>query len=133
MLGFYGDIVFETSDSRILNFINFTRSASSRWANHEVIQKKPASEFLGPNLDNISFTIHLSGRHGVKPREEMDKWLIKCRAGTVDTLVIGNKGIGVDKWKVVSVSQMWNVILNKGEVYSANVDIELEEYVEVLR
>lgn len=133
MIGFYGDIVFETSDSRILNFSDFTRSASSRWANHEVIQKKPASEFLGPNLDTISFKIHLSGRYGVKPKEEMDRWLIKCRAGTVDTLVIGNKGVGVDKWKVVSVSQMWNVILNKGEVYSGDIDVELEEYVGVLR
>jgi len=133
MIGFYGNIVFETSDSRILNFSDFTRSASSRWANHDVIGKKSASEFLGPGLDTISFTIHLSGRHGVKPREEMDNWLIKVRKGTVDTLVIGNKGLGVDKWKVLSVSQMWNVILNKGEVYSADIDVELEEYVEVLR
>ncbi|MBP1924587.1 phage protein U [Sedimentibacter acidaminivorans] len=132
MIGFYGDIVFETSDKRILNFNNFKRNISSRWATHEVIGKKPASEFLGANLDTISFTIHLSGQYGIKPQEEMDRWLIKCRAGTVETLVIGNKALGMDKWKVLSVSQMWNTILNKGEVFSSDVDIELEEYVEVL-
>jgi len=47
-------------------------------------------------------------------------------------LVIGNKGLGYDKWIVTSVSQMWDVIFNKGEVYSGRIDIELQEYVEVL-
>lgn len=129
MIGFYGDIIFETSDERILNFSGFQRSATARWASHEVIQGKPASEFLGPDLDRITFTVHLKGRFGVNVQEEMDRWLIKCRAGDVDTLVIGNKALGIYKWKIISVSQMWNVIMNKGEVISADVDIELEEYV----
>ena len=133
MIGFYGDIIFETSDERILNFSGFTRNSSSEWATHRAIGRKPASEFIGPNLDTISFTVHLSAKYGVKPQHEMDRWLIKSRDGMVDTLVIGNKALGVDKWKVVSVSQMWNVILNKGEVFSGDVDIELEEYVEELR
>lgn len=129
MIGFYGDIVFETSDKRILNFSGFNRNASSRWANHEVIEGKPVSEFIGPNLDSISFTVHLKGLSGVKVKEEMDKWLIKCREGTIDTLVIGNSSIGMNKWKVLSVSQMWNVILNKGELLSGDVEVELEEYI----
>lgn len=133
MIGFYGDIVFETSDSRILTFQDFERSSSSRWATHDVMGRKPASEFIGPNLDTITFTVTLNGKSGVKPREEMDRWLIKARSGTAEVLVIGNKGLGLDKWVVKSVSQMWNVVLNRGEVFSGSVDIELEEYVEVLR
>lgn len=129
MIGFYGDIVFETSDKRILNFSGFQRSASSRWANHEVIEGKPVSEYIGPNLDSISFTVHLRGNHGVKVRDEMDQWLVKCREGTVDTLVIGNKALGMNKWKVLSISQAWNVILNRGELISADVEVELEEYI----
>lgn len=133
MIGFYGDIVFETSDKRIITFQGFQRKASSRWAAHQVIGRKPASEFLGPNLDTITFTINLVGKFGVKPVDEANQWLIRSRAGTVDTLVIGNRALGMDKWSVKSVSQMWNVILNRGEVYSASVDVELEEYLEVFR
>lgn len=133
MIGFYGDIVFETNDKRILTFKGFQRNASSRWVTHDVIGRKPSSEFIGPNLDTISFTIDLNGNFGVKPQEEMDRWLVKCRDGTVDTLVIGKKPLGVDRWSVKSVSQMWNVVLNKGEIFSASIDIELEEYLEVLR
>jgi phage protein U len=133
VIGFYGDIVFETSDERILNFNGFTRNATSTWHNHRKIGGKPASEFIGPELDTISFTIHLSSNYGVNPQKEMDRWLEKCRFGTVDTLVIGNKALGVDKWKVLSVSQMWNVVLNRGELFSGDMEIGLEEYVEVLR
>lgn len=133
MIGYFGDIIFETSDERILTLVDFERSSSSRWSTHDVIGKKPASEFIGPGLDTISFTVNLNGMFGVKPRYEMNRWLRKERAGEVETLVIGNAALGVDKWRITSVSQMWNVILNKGELLSGSVDIELEEYVEVLR
>ncbi|WP_404427311.1 phage tail protein [Ureibacillus chungkukjangi] len=130
MIGYYGDIHFETNDSRILTFSDFQRNTASRWAKHEVIGKKPTSEFIGPDLDTISFTIQLNGQYGVHPLKEMDRWLVKARAGSAAKLVIGNKFLGVDKWVVKSVSQMWGTILNKGQVLSGNLDIELEEYVE---
>jgi phage protein U len=133
MIGFYGDIIFETSDERILTFQGFKRNTASRWAKHDVIGKKPTSEFLGPDLDTISFTVDLNGNYGVKPRFEMERWLRKARAGTAEVLVVGNRGLGVDKWTVKSVSQMWDVVMGKGEVFSGKVDIELEEYVEVLQ
>jgi phage protein U len=132
MIGYYADIVFETSDSRILTISDFQRSTASRWAKHDVIGKKPTSEFVGPDLDTISFTVQLNGNFGVKPREEMERWLRKARDGTAATLVIGNRALGVDKWVVKSVSQIWGVIMNKGEVFSGKVDVELEEYVEWL-
>lgn len=129
MIGFFGDIVFETSDSRILTFDGFTRDSSSRWAAHDTIGRKPSSEFLGPGLDTISFTINLNGAFGVKPLEEMNRWLIKERAGEVAVLVVGEHYFGYNKWRIVSVSQAYNQFLNKGELLSGSVDIELEEYI----
>lgn len=132
MIGFFGDIVFETSDKRILTFVGFQRNSAGRWAKHDVIGRKPSTEHLGPDLDKINFTISLNGNHGVKPRFEMERWLIKERDGVAETLVIGSKALGVNRWVVKSVSQAWNVVLNKGEVFSGQVDIELEEYAEAL-
>ncbi|MGG1599314.1 phage tail protein [Paenibacillus naphthalenovorans] len=132
MIGFFGDIVFETSDRRILTFQGLQRDSAARWAKHDAIGRKPASEFLGPDLDTITFTVMLNGNYGVKPRDEMERWLIKSRTGEVETLVIGNRGLGVDRWKVLSVSQAWNVVMNRGELFSGQVDITLEEYLGVL-
>jgi hypothetical protein len=46
MLGFFGDVIFETSDKRILNFSGFRRDTESRFALHEVIGKKPKTEYI---------------------------------------------------------------------------------------
>lgn len=128
MIGFFGDIIFETNDERILTFANFQRNSGGRWEKHDIIQRKPALEFIGPDLDRVSFTVILNGSYGVSPREEMVRWLVKERSGAAETLVIGNAALGMDKWVVRSVSQMWNVIMNEGKVLSGRVDIELEEY-----
>lgn len=132
MLGFFGDIIFETSDQRILTFSNFQRSATAEYAKHRAIGKKPASEFIGPDLDTISFTVNLNGNFGVKPKEEMDRWLEKCRNGNAEVLVIGDTPLGMDKWVVKSVSQIWNVVFKNGELFSGNIEVELEEYLEEL-
>lgn len=129
MLGFFGNIVFETSDNRILNFTGFTRDVSSRFAAHEVIGQKPKTEYIGPGLDTITFTINLNGNHGIKPRDEMDKWVSLTRNGEAHILVIGDKGIGTDKWVVKNVSQTWDVIFNNGELFSGKIDVALEEYI----
>lgn len=132
MIGYFGDIVFETSDQRILTFSGFKHDSSGRWEKHNVIGQKPVQEFIGPDTDNVTFTINLSGNNGVKPRDEMEKWLQLVENGIADILVIGSKPIGQDKWIVKSVSEAWNTIFNRGELYSAKIDVSLEEYIEVI-
>jgi phage protein U len=130
MIGYFGpDIIFETSDERILSFSGFTRDAAGRWGSHDLIGIKPKSEFIGPGLDTISFTVSLNGNNGVKPREQMDKWLEYTRKGVAETLVIGGKPLGVDKWAVKSVSEVWNTVFKDGELFSGTIEVSLEEYV----
>lgn len=130
MLGYFGDVVFETSDKRVLTFTGFKHDSAGRWEKHSVIGKKPISEFIGPDLDTITFTINLNGSNGVKPRDEMDRWLKMVNDGIADILVIGNKSLGQDKWDVKSVSEAWDTVFNKGELYSGKIDVTLEEYIE---
>jgi len=133
MIGYFGkDIIFETSDERILTFTDFNRDTASRFAMHEVIGKKPTTEFVGPGLDTITFTVHLNGNNGVNPREEMNKWLEYARSGTAETLVVGDKPLGVDKWIVKSVSQVWGTVFNRSELFSGKVDVAHGEYVSEL-
>ena len=66
-------IVFETSDSRILNFTDYQRTISANWAKHERIGKKPQSEFLNPELMTVQFKVVLNAQHGVKPVENIPR------------------------------------------------------------
>jgi phage protein U len=132
MIGYLGDVIFETSDSRILNFSGFVLESASRFAAHEVIGKKPKTEFIGPGLNTVTFTINLNGNHGVKPREEMTKWIIKSNSGKAFSLVIGGRVLGADKWVVKSISEAWDTLFNGGELFSGKIEVTIEEYISIL-
>jgi phage protein U len=132
MIGYFGDIIFETSDERILTFTGLTRDDAGRWGSHELIGVHPKTEYIGPGLDKITFTVEFNGNNGVSPRAEMDRWLIKARDGVAETFVIGDKPLGVDKWIVKSISQAWGTVFNRGELFSGKVDVTLEEYISTL-
>lgn len=129
MIGYFGSIVFQSSSKKLLTFNDFKYAAAGRWEKHNVIGKKPVSEFIGPDTDSITFTIILNGSYGVKPRTEMETWIEMVNSGEVDILVVGNKPLGKDKWSVKSVSEAWDVIFNKGELFSGKIDVTLEEYI----
>jgi phage protein U len=128
-LGCFGDIGFVTSDRRIMSFSGLKREVSGRYGTHEIIGGKPVTEYLGPGLETITFTITLNGNLGVKPREEMERWVKKAEQGKAEFLVVGGKPLGNDKWVVKSLSQAWEAVFNKGELFSGKVDVTLEEYI----
>ncbi len=126
-IGSFGDIIFETSADKILTPQGIKREIASRWNNQEVIGQKPVSEFSGPGLDTVTLTIILDKRFGVEPKVIMDKFLSYCRSGEAFTLIIGT-AIGVDKWKITQVSQMWDIVDKDGHVISGKVELTFEEY-----
>lgn len=131
-IGVFGDVIFETSDKRILNFSKFKISSASRYAEHKVIQRKPKLEYVGPGLDKVSFTINLNGNFGVKPIDEMIRWITMSNEGQAHTLVIGSSPIGSDKWVIETVTEVWESIFNRGELYSGKIDVTLKEYISVI-
>lgn len=129
MIGYFGAIIFKTSDQRILNFSGFKLNVAARYASHEVINSKPVTEYIGPGLNTVSFTVGLNGNFGVNPREELERWQELAQNGNAEILVIGGKPLGVDRWVVKSISQSWDTIFNQGELFSAKIEVTLEEYI----
>ena len=56
MIGYFGDIIFETSDKKICNFNDFKQAASANYSEHSRYRKKSEREFIGPNNEGVSFT-----------------------------------------------------------------------------
>lgn len=129
MIGSLGPIVFVANAKTIRTFEDFNRRSSSRWAKHDVIGSKPKSQFIGPGLDSISFTMRFDVSYGIKPRKELDALVGLERAGKAMALTIGGKGVGIGLWIITSLDQTWDVIDNKGNVLIGNANISLEEYV----
>ncbi|NBJ81613.1 phage tail protein [bacterium 1XD42-94] len=121
-------VVFETSDAKILNFKKMQRTVKGRWASHSRVGKKPKKQFLGPDADQLTFTITLNAEHGVKPRKTVENIEKLIRTGKPQTVVIGSKKVGSNKYAITEISENWETILNRGEVVKITCDITLEEY-----
>ena len=121
-------VVFETSDVKILNFTKMQRTVKGRWASHSRIGKKPKKQFLGPDADQLTFSITLNAEHGVRPRKTVENIEKLIKTGKPQIVVIGSKKVGSNKYAITEISENWDTILNQGEVVKITCDITLEEY-----
>lgn len=129
MIGTLGSkIVFEVSDKTALFFSEMTREISGRWAKHETQGVKPKPEFLGPGNQTINLPITLSAGLGVRPRAVMEQIEGMVEAGAAEYLIIGNKPVGKNPFRLTASSEAWNTIYSRGELAKATVTITLEEY-----
>lgn len=122
------EIVFRVSDKQTLTFQNLNRTVGAEWATHSRIGKKDQSEFLRPKLQKVTFTVKLDATLGVRPRATLDKLAELAERGTVNTLVIGGKRVGRNRWKIDDVSEAWDIVLTGGELMSATVNLTMQEY-----
>lgn len=127
-IGSFGEIVFEVSEKKTQTFSNLKRSGSARWTEHEVNQKKPISEFNGAGLEEISFDILLKAELGVNPSKQLEKLRKMRDTGQVAYFIIGGKPISQNYWSIQQISESYDVIDNKGNILSAEVNISLKEY-----
>lgn len=122
------EIVFSVSERQTLTFQNLSRTVGSDWATHSRIGLKDQSEFLRPKLQQITFSMTLSAKLGVKPRAMLDRLADLAERGAVNTMVIGGRRVGRHQWRLTDVSEAWDTVLNGGELYSATVSVTMQEY-----
>ncbi|MBO5145005.1 MAG: phage tail protein [Lachnospiraceae bacterium] len=129
-IGNFGSrIIFETSDRRILTFSGMTQKISGKYAKHSIIGQKDRAEFTGPGNRSVSFKIILDVSMGIRPREIMDSIETAVETGEVEYLVIGGRPVGSNKYYISSVSEAMDVVMGRGEIVRATLNISMEEYV----
>lgn len=125
-IGNWGSYIrFQTDDDRVFQFTNLKRKASARTAKHNIIGGKPKLEYLGQDLQSITFRIELNALLGVRPRKEEEKML--KRIGLIAPLVIGGKKI-CSKAMLTGMSDAYDIVLARGEVLSMAIDVTMTEY-----
>lgn len=122
------DVIFTVNDQKVLTFNDFSQTVGSAWATHSRIGLKDQVEYLRPNLRKLSFTITLDATLGVRPRAVLDMLEDHAEKGHVFPMVVGGKRIGRNNWRMTEVSEAWEVILNRGELVRAKVNVSMEEY-----
>ena len=125
MIGTYGDIAFEIGGSRVFTFDRLSRRSAATFSRHQRAGDKPVLEFMGSDLSEITFSVHLSATLGVEPREAIEELLAVKDSGEEKQLIIGGHLIG--NYVITEITDTWNQVTAKGRITSADVALTLLE------
>lgn len=129
VVGNFGSrIIFETSDQRVLTFSGMSQKVSGKYAKHSVSGQKDRPEFTGPGNRSISFKILLDVNLGIRPRDVIANIEDAVENGVTEYLVIGGRPVGQNKFCISSLSEAFDVIMNRGELVRATLQVSMEEY-----
>ena len=126
MIGSLGEVSFVASADLLRTFQGLTKKYAGRYAKHDIIGKKPMLEFIGPDTRKFSMSIRLDITKGVKPKDEIDRLASMTETGKAEPLMIGNQYFGL--YVLNGLSETSKFHDNKGNLWLADVSLELEEY-----
>lgn len=129
LVGSYGDITFMARRGMVCTFDDYSRGSSARWAKHDVMGKKPVMEFIGPDIEKITFTMQFRTANGIVPEVMLDK-LRKLRdQGKPQLLVLAGRPVGKNYWVIESLGEAVKFWGKYGNIESVEIDVSLTEYV----
>lgn len=129
-IGYMGDIVFSVSANHMLTPTKFERESSGRWAEHALLLRKPVSQFGGPGLEKLSFSIILDADHGISPADQLKKLRKMRDIGAVFPLVIGGRPVTQNSWRLDSLKEGDCYWTPDGKLQQCIAQVTLTEYEE---
>ena len=128
VVGCLGQMGFQVSQEVLETIDGLEWSGSARYAVHQRHNQNALTEFTGLDPDKITFSMFLSQALGVDVMAELVKLWNYERKGESVYLVLGEKCYGKCKWNVVSHKIQAKNYDKYGNLESAEVSVELQEY-----
>ena len=128
-IGAFNELVFEVSTEKVITYDNYKRETKARYARHELINQTSVLEYLGRDLEEITFTMMFTISLGVDPAEETSKLRRMCLDGVADYLILGNTVVGENLWTIESVGESKKAVDHFGKTIVSSVDVKMIEYV----
>lgn len=119
---------FTVSDMKILTPSNLKGQTGSEWASHSRTGAKARSQWVAPKLKSYTLDLMLRAQDGVKPRATLEKLQQASESAKADYFIIGQKPLSSLPFKILSMTDSWDVILSGGELSQCTVSLTIEEY-----
>lgn len=132
IIGSLGDVPFVVASGLVRTFRDYSRDGNGRWAKHDLIGQKPVLEFLGKDIEKISFKMVFRADQGINPEKEAQKLRKMRDNGEIMVLILADKPVGDNSWVIESIGEnvtFWDAF---GNIQAMSVDVSLQEYVERL-
>ena len=126
LIGSLGPCIFRVSSNHVKTFSELTRRVEMRFADHEVINQKPVSEFTGPGLDDVTLSILLDADLGILPIAEMAILRFLAEMGTPNYMQLA--GIPLGQFTIRSLDETWTY-MQGGMAQIIELSLSIREYV----
>lgn len=127
-IGSFGDLTFKVSDKKVRTFDGMSWDFSAKYATHDRHIRADLLEYMGPEIETISFSMVFSVFLGVTPLKQIKKIRKMIRNGYARRLVIGGKVYGSYKWVMEKGTVELQKFDKKGNLWAAKVNVTLKEY-----
>ncbi len=126
LASFGSDVVFEITDTRLLTWTSMRRRGDARYHDHETYGTKPKPEFLGPSLEEITFSARLDAAFDVNPREVLATLRDLRDRGVAERLIVGDDKVGT--FTIRALSEDHQRFDRAGNLICATVELTMKEY-----
>lgn len=126
VLGVLGELPFICSFDKVRTFTDLSRSHATRWAQHDVIGKKPVLEYVGEDLATVSLSIRFDANLGMSPLKGLERLKRMRENKQYKTLIIGGEILG--RYVIESISEERKHHTGKGSCLVAEAQISLKEW-----
>ena len=127
-IGSLGGIVFSVSSNKVETVNNFKQSGSASYGKHQRHSGNTLLEFVGSDVDTISFDMTLAAQLGVDVEAELAKIVKAEQTGEALKLVIGKKALGRFKWVITKHTVNFKQLGRDNALIRAEVSVQLSEY-----
>ncbi|HMT03729.1 MAG TPA: phage tail protein [Burkholderiales bacterium] len=128
MIAILQDVIFEVSNLFVNTFDNLNRVAKTRYATHEIIGQKPKLEFIGFELDEITFEMNLTRQlfGFIDPMWQVNKLREYMHNKKVLNFTMGSTVYG--QYVIENVTDKATNIDNHGNIYKVLLTVTMKEY-----
>lgn len=127
-IGTFGDLIFSVSDKTVRTFESMNWDFSAKYTTHDRHIKPDLLEYMGPEIESVSFPVVFSVFLGTNPYKEIKKLREMERDGRAERLILGGRVYGNYKWVMQKGTAELKRFDGKGNLWAAKVKITLKEY-----
>lgn len=128
MIGSWGSVVFEMSSKRIFSFSGMQRTVGYRHPTTPIVGGKPASQFTGEELEEVTLEIHFAVELGHDPIKEIDRIESLARKGQTNPLVLGGRPVGRNDFVITKIPQEWKRFDHDGKLIELAGTVTFQEF-----
>jgi phage protein U len=131
MIGSLGGVVFEVSSERVKTFQDLKFQYSMKYAQHDIHGGVGLLELTGRAPATCSLKILLDSALGVDPKDELKELLEIMLKGAAVGFILDGSPQALERggqWVIESATETWKVVDHTGKMISAEVDLQLKEY-----